>query len=227
MNISDNILKEHLKNVYFLSGGAYGGKTTMSKLIEEKYGFVRFRQGDHSDEYTAMADSEFQPALSANRTRNMDWHRYFSQPSQQYSGYLGDCLNEETEFAVVDLIMLSRNQKVIADVAFVPEVLKKISEPSRVVLLFAPEEMTRRHYFDRDDKQDVYQLIKSFPDADELLHNVIEAIHYNSASERKSYYDSGFYCIERREDDTIENTLKKIERHFGLSDQQSSATSEA
>ena len=35
MNISDNILKEQLKNVYFLSGGAYGGKTTMAKLIEK------------------------------------------------------------------------------------------------------------------------------------------------------------------------------------------------
>jgi len=32
MNISDNIIKNGLKNVYFLSGGAYGGKTTMAKF---------------------------------------------------------------------------------------------------------------------------------------------------------------------------------------------------
>jgi len=38
VKISDNIIKEQLKNVYFISGGAYGGKTTMAKVIEEKYG---------------------------------------------------------------------------------------------------------------------------------------------------------------------------------------------
>ena len=38
MKIANNIIKDHLKNVYFLCGGAYGGKTTMAKLIEEKHG---------------------------------------------------------------------------------------------------------------------------------------------------------------------------------------------
>ena len=39
MKIANNIIKAHLKNVYFLCGGAYGGKTTMAKLLEEKHGF--------------------------------------------------------------------------------------------------------------------------------------------------------------------------------------------
>lgn len=50
MKIANNIIKEHLKNVYFLCGGAYGGKTTMARLLEEKHGFIRYRQGDHYDE---------------------------------------------------------------------------------------------------------------------------------------------------------------------------------
>ena len=33
MKIANNIIKEHLKNVYFLCGGAYGGKTTMARKI--------------------------------------------------------------------------------------------------------------------------------------------------------------------------------------------------
>ena len=40
MQISDNILREQLKNVYFLGGGGYGGKTTMSQLIAKKYGLT-------------------------------------------------------------------------------------------------------------------------------------------------------------------------------------------
>lgn len=72
MKIADNIIKEHLKNVYFLCGGAYGGKTTMAKLMEEKYGFIRYRQGDHFDEYSAIANEIEQPAMSMDR--KSDWH---------------------------------------------------------------------------------------------------------------------------------------------------------
>lgn len=214
MNISDNILKEQLKNVYFLSGGAYGGKTTMAKLIEAKYGFVRYRQGDHSGEYATMAKQAFQPALSIDKSK--DWHGFFSTPPKEYSKWLRDGLAEESEFAIIDLIKLSQNQKVIADVGIPPHLLRNISDNSRVILLFAPEEMTRKHYFDREDKQDIYQLIMSFPDGEQLMRNVTEALHYDSAEAIKSYYDSGFYCIERRYDDTVEKTLKKIEKHFKL-----------
>lgn len=218
MNISDNILKEQLKNVYFLSGGAYGGKTTMAKLIEKKYGLFRFRQGDHSAEYAARSDPKLQPTLNYYYLeRSKDWHGYFSRPHKQYYQLLEDGLNEEAEFAIIDLIKLSENRKVIADVGISPEILKRVSEPSRVILLFAPEYMTRKYYFDREDKQDLYHFIKSFPDGNELMQNVVEGMHYGAEAKRRAYYDSGFYCIERREDDTIERTLKKIEEHFGLS----------
>lgn len=213
MNISDNILKEQLKNVYFLSGGAYGGKTTMAKLIEKKYGFVRYRQGDHYDEHLAFARREFQPSMCIDRG---DWHEFFARSPKQYSQWLRDGMTEQSEFAIIDLIKLSHDQKVIADVGIAPDILRRISDDPRVILLFAPEEMTRKHYFDREDKQDVYQLILSFPDGEELLQNVVEALHYDAEEVRKSYYNSGFYCIERREDDTIERTLAKIEKHFHL-----------
>ena len=75
MKISNNIIKEKLKNVYFLCGGAYGGKTTMAKLIEEKYGLYRYRQGDHYDKYTEYAKPEYQPALCVERSK--DWHGFF------------------------------------------------------------------------------------------------------------------------------------------------------
>ena len=87
----------------------------------------------------------------------MDWHGYFHSRPGNMRNVWETAYKEETGFAIVDLIKLSQNQKVIADVGISPEVLKKISEPSRVILLFAPEEMTRKHYFDRKDKQDIYQ----------------------------------------------------------------------
>ncbi len=217
MKISDNIIKEQLKNVYFLSGGAYGGKTTMAKLIEQKYGIYRYRQGDNFDRFAAIAIPEFQPCISLDRSQ--DWHGFFSQKPSKYAAWMQAELEEEAEFVIMDLIKLSQNRKVIADVIIPVDILKRITNPNQVMLLFAPEEMRRKHYFDRADKNEVYQFIMSFPDGKQLLNNVIEALVYDGAERRKELINSGFSYIERTDHDTIENTLSVIEKHFGLVDQ--------
>ena len=215
MYISDNIVREQLKNVYFLSGGAYGGKTTMAKLLEEKYGFLRYRQGDHWDRFASVADPEHQPAMSMDRSK--DWHGFFAQSPADYSEWLERSTREEAEFAIADLIRLSGTRKVIADVNIPVDILRDVADYRQVVILFAPEEMTRRHCFDRADKDEVFRFILSFPDGEQLLDNVIEALHYNSEAKRHEYVNSGFRYIQRRDDDTIERMLGIIEGHFELS----------
>ncbi len=216
MNIADNIIKEQLKNVYFLSGGAYGGKTTMAKLLEQKYGLLRYRQGDNYDRFVSVASTEFQPAMSVDRSK--DWHGFFSQKPSDYSKWLNMNLAEEAEFVITDLMRISQNQKVIADVNIPIEILKRVADKEQVMILFAPEAMTRQHYFDRADKDELYQFILSFPDGKEVLNNVIEALHYDYDTIRSGYINSGFKYRERTKDDTIENTLRIIEEHFGFSD---------
>lgn len=214
MNISDNIIREQLKNVFFLSGSAYGGKTTMSKLLEQKYKFLRYRQGDNFEKFSAIATPEFQPAISLDRSK--DWHGFFSQEPSQYADWLDSSLKEEAEFVIMDLIKISQNHKVIADVNIPIQILTKIADYNHVLILFAPEEMTRKHYFDRADKDEILRFILSFPDGQELLNNVINALHYNWNNTRTGYIESGFRYIERTENDTIEKTLAIIEDHFGF-----------
>ena len=96
------------------------------------------------------------------------------------------------------------------------DILKEISDFDHVFLLFAPDEMKRKHYFDRADKDDVYQFILSFPDGKDLLKNVIEALNIDNEVERQAIIHSGFKYLERTDHDTIENTLSIIEKHFGL-----------
>ena len=80
--------------------------------------------------------------------------------------------------------------------------------------MFAPDEMKRKHYFDRVDKDEVYQFILSFPDGQKLLNNVIEALNIDNESERRKFVESGFRYLERKDGDTVENTLRIIEEHF-------------
>ena len=42
MILQNNILKYVLKNAYFINGTAYAGKSTMVKLLAEKYGILAF-----------------------------------------------------------------------------------------------------------------------------------------------------------------------------------------
>ena len=175
-------------------------KTTMAKLIEKSMVFVCFLQGDISDEYSAFANPKFQLTLSASCSRNMDWYRYFSRLAIfEIFGRQLKWTNRNCHCGFNKTIPGSKGN---FDVDILPEVLQRISEPSRVILLFVPEEMTKKHYFDHKNKRDIYQLIKSFPDANKLLQNVI-----------------GGYALwcRCRKGDTIERTLEKIEKHFGMS----------
>lgn len=51
MNISENILKYNLKNVFFLTGTACAGKTTMRHALAEKHGFVFFNSNHRADDF--------------------------------------------------------------------------------------------------------------------------------------------------------------------------------
>lgn len=125
-------------------------------------------------------------------------------------------LREEAEFTIVDLLSFPKDQKIIVDGIIPLDILKEISDYEHVFLLFAPDEMKRQHYFDRADKDEVYQFILSFPDGKELLDNVIEALNLDNELERRNMIDSGFRYLERTDHDTVEGTLEIIEKHFGL-----------
>jgi adenylate kinase family enzyme len=212
MNIADNILKNHLQNVLFVSGTAYGGKTTMTKLIEEKYGFLRYRESTKFDEHLAYANKHYQPAMCYERR---DMQSFFNRPVDEYANWLKDSIAEQAEMAIIDLIKLSQNQKVIADVHIPLEYLKHIAEYHQVVLLIAEPEMIVENYFNREDKQEIYECIMSTPHPQEILENVKNALKA-AAIPLEEFYKSGFKCIIRDDDRSIEQTFREIEKHFHL-----------
>ena len=47
MNIENNILKYCLRNAYFITGTAYAGKSTMVKMLAERYGMTACGENYH------------------------------------------------------------------------------------------------------------------------------------------------------------------------------------
>lgn len=131
------------------------------KVIRRKAWIIRYRQGDHYDEHVSVASEKEQPAISLDRSA--DWHGYFAQPPRQYADWMQAELREEAEFTIADLLSFPKDQKIIVDGIIPLDILKEISDYEHVFLLFAPDEMKLQHYFDRADKDEVYQFILSFP----------------------------------------------------------------
>ena len=117
--------------------------------------------------------------------------------------------------AIIDLIKLSQDQRVIADVHIPLENLKRIAEYHQVVLLIAEPEMIVESYFNREDKQDMYECIMSTSHPQETLENVKNSLKA-SAIPLEEFYKSGFKCIVRDDNRSIEQTFREIERHFHL-----------
>ena len=72
MKIENYILKHYLKNVYFITGTAYAGKSTMVKMLSEKYDMIFCGENYHCEITSEVADPEIHPDLCYMKTMK-DW----------------------------------------------------------------------------------------------------------------------------------------------------------
>ena len=82
MEIADNILKELLKNCYFLNGTAYAGKSTMVRLLAQRHGGIECGENYH-DALMEATDPVCQPNLGYFQTMG-SWHEFVSRSPEDY-----------------------------------------------------------------------------------------------------------------------------------------------
>ena len=73
MKIENNILKHYLKNVYFITGTAYAGKSTTVKMLAERYGMVCCGENYHMAVSEFVATPETHPDLCYSYPRRRKW----------------------------------------------------------------------------------------------------------------------------------------------------------
>lgn len=215
MKISNNILKYHLRNAYFLSGTACGGKTTMSRIIAEKHGFILYQENDSIQHqvHREVATPDEQPSLSRVFS---SWECYFNRPVSEYWQWLSGCRAEKLEMILVDLLRLPSDQKVIVDIHLTPEMAKQITDFERVAFLVAEPDLVIRDFYEREDHREILECIMSLSDPDKTLRNVNNVLVHGVEEDLESVYESGLFYIKRHENSTTEETLSLLERHFNL-----------
>ncbi len=220
MKIENNVLKHYLRNVYFITGTAYAGKSTTVKMLAERYDMIFCGENYHGAAAELAADPEIQPNLCYMRQLK-DWKDFVTRSPEEYERWIFDTAKEAAEFEVAELISLSREKKVIADTNIPIELLKEISDYHRVAVMLSPQSMSVERFFDRDDaeKQFLLRVIESCEEPQKVMENYKAGLkRINSKEHFEELANSGFYTILREDDgkDTRNEVCDKIARHFGL-----------
>ncbi|MCL2704514.1 MAG: hypothetical protein FWE91_13080 [Defluviitaleaceae bacterium] len=220
MNIANNILKHGLQNVYFLVGTACGGKTAMAGEISKKYGYIHFNDNWNEDNcklYNSIKNEKYQP--NSTKRDEIDWEKYFSRSIEEFLADKNDTHGsaEYLEFSIIELIKLSQNKKVVADVWIDDfDFLMEISDYSRIACLLAPGELIIRDYYSRDDHKDFTDCIKGLKEPEKKFETQNELFRLGAREMFNNAQKHGLFSIVRTEESTITGTLRLLEKHFKL-----------
>ena len=220
MKISDNILKYYLKNVYFITGTAYAGKSTTVRMLADRYDMIFCGENYHMDVADVVADPAIQPDICYNRSLT-DWRDFVTRTPEEYERWIYSVGREAAEFEVAELIRISADRKVIVDTNIPLDILKEISDYHHVAIMLSPQSMSVERFFDRSDpdKQFLLNVIDSCENRDDVMENYRKGLaRINSREHYEEFASSGFFTVIREDNgiDTREEVCNKIAKHFGL-----------
>lgn len=220
MKIENNILKYYLRNVYFITGTAYAGKSTTVKMLADRYDMVFCGENYHIGVSDVIADDALQPDLCYRRNLK-DWKDFVTRSPEEYERWIYHSGREGAGFEIAELISLARDKKVIVDTSIPLDILKEISDYDHVAVMLSPQSMSVDRFFDRGDpdKQFILSVIDSCENSEAVMENYRRGLaRINSQKHYDEYAESGFFTVVRENDgrDTREEVCNVIARHFGL-----------
>ncbi len=215
MIFQDNVIKEYLKNVYFVTGTPCGGKTTISRELAKRHNLVVYDIDEQFANHKKNSNSVFQPAMNK---AFKDADEFFGRTVEEYKKWLSDNTREQLDFVLLDLIRLSQNQVVLCDCHLTMEVAEKITEPSRVVFLIKEPTNIIDDYCNRPDHKGFSDFIHSTSDVERAKETCNATLKSLNEARYNAIKNSSYFWIERTSQSTVEETVRKVERHFGLSD---------
>lgn len=201
------------KNVYFINGNAYAGKSTMVKMLASKYHGILCEENYHDRLRYTLDKNEF-PALTYTRDLE-DWAHFIRRSPDEYEDWIKKVTKECTilELRILDEL-IKENKKIFVDTNIPVEVLKEISDEDHVIIMLTDPEVSVNRFFDRPDKekQFLYQLLLKENDPTYALENFRNCLkRINSQENYNEFLNSGFKVVIKDDNRTKEETLSMIE----------------
>lgn len=220
MIIENNILKHYLRNVYFITGTAYAGKSIMVKMLSEKYDMICCGENFHCEVSDIVATPDIQPDLCYMKTM-ADWKEFVTRTPEEYERWIYGVGKEVAGFEIAEILSLAKDKKIIVDTNIPLDILKEISDYHHVAVMLSPQSMSVERFFDRTDpeKQFILSVIESCDDPEKVMENYKKGLALiNSQEHYDEYANSGFFTVVREDDgkDTRQDVCELLVKHFGL-----------
>ena len=214
-------LKKQFKNVYFIIGTAYAGKSTMVKMLSEHYDGIMCNENYTTDYFKEYGVNPIeQPNLSYFDDHTME--EFVSRSPDEYCTWLDNCDKELTPIEIWHLNNLTNkypDKKIFVDTNIPLEILKLISSYDNVVVMLSEQSMSVDRFFEREDfeKQIIYKAIMNTKDPEATMANYRKVLEKANSKEKYDHLlNSGFYVFKRDDMLTLEETMKVLAKHFKL-----------
>ena len=220
IQFSGNLIKHYLQNVYFINGHSCAGKSTMVKMLAERYGMLRCGENYHDAFPRGELSRRKQPGLCYFDTMS-GWQEWLRMTPQEHWAWQEQVTAECAEIEILELLKLAASgKKIVVDTNIPPDVLREISSYGRVaILLCDPPDVCAARFFERDDPEKKFMMeqIRKSPDPEAALQNFRSRMLYHPPEET-DWAHTGFFTYTRSDfdTDTREEMLAALAKHFGL-----------
>ena len=211
MFFADNIIKEKIKNIYFLWGR---GKTTIANELRRRYGYFIYDVDESRDRHWANADPFYQPFMSRDYEKEYGVLDFWELPPEVIDERETECLKEFSPMVIMDLILLSHKHDIIiceGDMECVPAIVT-----NAVYLL---NRGTKFDWFERPDHKHSLDSIKARTDLSETEKEALIVHAYNSVGQGEGYLPD--WVVEHNikyiiwdDSTTIEQTASEAAEYF-------------
>ncbi len=199
--------------IYWLGGSTCAGKTTISNILSEKYGFIVY----HCDEYLGkhIEKSNAQEHPNLNRVNKISWNDILSMKVEEYLKWTIGLFKEEFKMILEDLYKLSDGKPILVEgVGLLPELINnEISDINHAIWIVADELFYKRHQIER---KELFERIKECSNPEQALENYT---NYDLAMGRYIINDAkrlGLSIIKIENDCEIIKNIETISSYFKL-----------
>lgn len=205
-------------HIYFITGTAYAGKSTMVKRLAEKYNGIACEENYHDALLSGLDRERFQ---CLTYTRDLqDWRDFIRRTPDEYETWVKG-VSRECEILELDILeqLSAEGKKIFVDTNISLETLRKISDKEHVLIMLADPDISVNRFFERPDKekQFLYQLLMAEEDSERAMENFRQCLkRINSRAVYDAFLNAGFRVIVREENRSIEDTFALVERELGL-----------
>lgn len=207
--------KNKTASFYWLGGSACAGKTTISKILSEEYGFAVYHCDDYLGKHIEMSDVKAQPNLY--KAKALNWNEILGMKPEDYLIWNIALYREEFDLILRDLEELSDDKPILAEgINLLPGLLQdKITDRNHAVWVVAEDNFYINHQVHR---KELYERINTCSDPGQALHNYMS---FDLALGRHILYEAQRFdrkvMLVKDEEDIMKN-VRELISYFGLID---------